>query len=53
MIKGQFSGKHSDSVGDRYLSSFKVYGFDAAVEDRYTPEQFAKRIADVGRFEIA
>jgi hypothetical protein len=53
VIKRQLSGKLPDSVGDRHLPSRKVDRFDFPTQNGYVPKQFAKRIADVGRLEVA
>jgi hypothetical protein len=53
VIKRQLSGKHPDSVGDRHLPSRKVDRFDFPTQNGYMPKQFAKRIADVGRLQVA
>jgi hypothetical protein len=53
VIKRQLSRKNPDSVGDRQLPSRKVDRFDFPTQNGYMSKQFAKRIADVGRLEVA
>jgi hypothetical protein len=53
VIKGQFSGKDPDSIGDRHSVSRKVDRFDIRTQYRYMPEQPSKWITDVGGLEIA
>jgi hypothetical protein len=53
VIKGQFSGKDPDSIGDRHSVRRKVDRFDIRTQYRYMPEQLSKWIADVDWLEIA
>jgi hypothetical protein len=47
------TGKHSDSVRISLLAELQFDRSDFCAQHCYTPQQLAKRIADVSRLEIA
>ena len=53
VIKRQLSSKLPEPIGDRHSTSSEIDRFDLSGQNRYAPEQFAKRIADVSGLEIA